>query len=343
MPSPFPNLPAWQRGSVAYQLHASRLLRQNPLGDPSERDLFVYLPPGYERLDAPLPCLMFLSGFAGTGEKFFSRLLMDPSLATVFDQLIADGCPPFIGVFPDCMTRLGGSQYVDSPVVGPYASYLATEMRAFVDGRYRTNGRWGVLGHSSGGFGALHLAMNFPGAVQAVASHAGDMGFDLCYLGDMPRAVAGIQAAGGVSAFLERFWDNPDPGADAFAAFNVIAMSACYATALQPELDPPFPLPFDPVTGEIHFQVYQGWSRLDPIHQIRDPQKAAALAGLSALHLDAGSRDEHGLHLGLRRFVRALSALGVPHHHEEFLGGHRNLSRRYAVSVPKLAAALQTP
>lgn len=341
MPSAFPNLPPDQRGTVVCQHHSSRLLRDNPLGDPSDRDVFVYLPPGYDAEAPPLPCLLFLSGFAGTGEKFFGRLLMDPSISTVFDQLIAAGCPPFIGVFPDCMTSLGGSQYVDSPVIGPYASYLAREIRPFIEGRYRTNRRWGALGHSSGGFGALHLAMNHPGAFEAVASHAGDMGFDLCYLGDLPRAVAGIQAAGGPGPFLERFWDTPDPGGDAFAAFNVLAMSAAYTSEVHPELDPPFPLPFDWRTGEVHFEVYRSWSAFDPLTQVQDKQRRAALSALRLLYLDAGSRDEHGLHLGLRRLVAALRGYGVPHVHEEFLGGHRNLSRRYAVSVPRVVAALR--
>ena len=338
MPGPFLNLPPGQRGAVVLERHVSALLADNPLGDPAERDLYVYLPPGYAESDAPLPALMFLSGFAGTGEKFFSRQLMDPSLASVFDHLIREGCPPFIGVFPDCMTRLGGSQYVDSPVIGAYASHLAREIPVFIEARYRTNQRWGALGHSSGGFGALHLAMNFPGAMHAVASHAGDMGFDLCYLGDIPRAIAGIQAAGGLAAFLARFWENPDPNGDAFAAFNLIAMSAAYAT--EPSADLGSLLPFDPVTGEVHFQVYQRWSAFDPIVQVKAIEKTHALSSLRLLYLDAGSRDEHGLHLGLRRFVSALRAAGLPHQHEEFPGGHRNLTRRYAVSVPRIASAL---
>lgn len=340
MSGPFPNLPLEARGAVVLERHTGASLRDNPLGDPAERDLHVYLPPGYAASEAPLPALMFLSGFAGTGEKFFSRQLMDPSLASVFDRLIAQGCPPFIGVFPDGMTRLGGSQYVDSPMIGAYASYLARDVRAFVAQRYRTSGRWGALGHSSGGFGALHLAMAFPGALQAVASHAGDMGFDLCYLGDVPRAVAGIQAAGGLEAFQARFWENPDPGGDAFAAFNIIAMSAAYAASAAAPLEAL--LPFDPASGEIRFEMLRSWAAFDPIVQVQTIEKARALADLRLLVLDAGSRDEHGLHLGLRRFVAALRAAGVPHAHEEFLGGHRNLTRRYALSVPRIAAALSS-
>ena len=339
MPSPFPNLPPYQRGTTDLQLHASRVLRGNPWGDPTARDLWVYLPPGYAHAEDAYPAVIFLPGFAGTGEKFFNRGLGDPSLPSVFDHLIADGCPPFLGVFPDCMTRLGGSQYVDSPALGAYATYLIDEIRGFVAGRYRTTGAWVAIGHSSGGFGALHLAMNFPDALQAVASHAGDMGFDLCYLADLPKAVAGLQAAGGLEKFLRTFWDEPDPSSTAFAALNVLAMAAAYDP--DPSRAPlPAPLPFDPETGAVDFAAYQRWSAFDPLVQVQDPARAEALRHLRLLYLDAGSRDEYSLHLGARRFVRQLERLAIPHVHAEFSGGHRNLTRRYAVSVPRVVAAL---
>ena len=58
-----------------------------------------------------------------------ARTLTEHSLATRCDRWIADGqCPPFIAVLPDCMTYLGGSQFVDSPAIGSYASHLMTEV-----------------------------------------------------------------------------------------------------------------------------------------------------------------------------------------------------------------------
>ena len=37
------------RGQVIRYHSVSQVLSGNPLGDPAERDLLVYLPPGYER------------------------------------------------------------------------------------------------------------------------------------------------------------------------------------------------------------------------------------------------------------------------------------------------------
>ncbi len=339
MPQPFPNLPPYLRGSVQTQWHASQVLRDNPWSDPAERDLLVYLPPGYEHSDQRYPAVMFLTGFSAAGEMFLARRMMDPSLPSVLDRLIEEGCPPFIGVMPDCMSSVGGTQFMDSPGIGAYGTYVARELRAFVEGRYRCSGAWGAVGHSSGGFGALHLAMRFPGAFQAIASHAGDMGFDHCYLGDLPRAVYGVQAAGGLESFLARFWADPDPNGDAFAAINVIAMSCAYSP--EPGARPiPARLPFDPVSGTIDLGVFQSWSAHDPVHAVSDPAQAAALRALRLLWLDAGTRDEHGLHLGARRLVARLRELDIAHHHEEFKGTHRGLQRRYAVSVPRVVAAL---
>ncbi len=339
MPHPFPNLPPFQRGSVHSQWHASQALRDNPWGDPSERELLLWLPPGYEHEDRRYPCVVFLPGFAGTGEMFLARRMMDPALPSVLDRLVEEGCPPFIGVMPDVMSSVGGSQFMDSLGTGRYGTYVAREIRAFVDGRYRTTGSWGAVGHSSGGFGALHLAMSFPGAFQAIASHAGDMGFDHCYLGDVPRAVYGVQAAGGLESFLQRFWDEPDPNGDAFAAINLIAMSCAYSP--DPTLSPlPARLPVDLVTGEVDFEVLRSWRVHDPVCMVDNPDRAAALRALRLLWLDAGTRDEHGLHLGARRLAARLRALDIPHHHEEFKGTHRGLQRRYAVSVPRVVGAL---
>ena len=164
MPSPFPNLPPEQRGDVRVLDHDSHVLKNNAMGDPTRRDLYVYVPPRYADSEDAYPCIMVLPGYTGTGEKLLARGFTDVSLATRIDRLIADGCPPFIAVMPDCMTRLGGSQYVDSPGLGMYSTYLVDEIRSAVDGDFRTTGKWGVTGHSSGGFGAIHLAMKHPGA-----------------------------------------------------------------------------------------------------------------------------------------------------------------------------------
>jgi S-formylglutathione hydrolase FrmB len=331
VPSPFPQLPPEQRGELTIVRHASTALRDNFWGDPAERDVYVYTPVG---ATDPLPSMLVLPGYAGTGEGMLARGLSSVSFATRLDRLFAEGCPKFRAILPDVMTRLGGSQYVDSPGIGNYATWLARELPAFIDARFPTTRRWGVVGRSSGGFGALHLALTFPGVFAAAGSHAGDLGFDVCYLGDVVGAVRGVQAAGGLDRFLDAFWVKEDPGGNDFSALNFLCMACAYAPDATRR---PFPavLPVDFVTGAFNADKMRAWQAFDPLHRDLAPLRA-----LDALFLDAGNRDEHLLHLGARRLVSRLESEQIPHRYEEFSGGHRGTSYRYDVSLPWLAAAL---
>ena len=40
--------PQWQAGTVVVLEHDSKVLRDNPLGDPASRKVAVWLPPGYD-------------------------------------------------------------------------------------------------------------------------------------------------------------------------------------------------------------------------------------------------------------------------------------------------------
>lgn len=338
MPSPFPNLPPDQRGTVHTLRHTSSALAGNPWDDPTERDVLVYTPPDWTP-DESLPAVMVLIGFSGTGEKLLARSLTGISLATRIDRLVAAGCPRFIAVMPDCMTTLGGSQYVDSPGLGNYATYVADELTAFVDHHFATSGRWGVLGHSSGGFGSLHLAMNKPGRFHAVACHSGDLGFDLCYTGDIPKSVAGVAALGGLEGFVEAFWQREQVPGPAFAALNVLCMACAYSP--DPSARPiPARLPVDFDRGILDWEVLQSWSAFDPLVQVKDPDKAQALDDLDWLFVDCGDRDEYLLQYGARRFSSWLLAHSIEHVYEEFKGGHGGVRYRWDGSLTEMAEVL---
>lgn len=352
MPSPFPNLPPALRGEVRTLFHDSRALQGNPWGDPATREVQVLLPAAHRvDPDRPLPVVLVLAGYAGTGEKLLARGLSDVSLASRVDALLAGRAldlpataappPPFIAVLPDVMSRLGGGQYVDSPALGRYASWLGEELPAWIAGQFATTGRWGVTGRSSGGFGALHLAAAHPGRFQAVACQSGDMGFDLAYLGELSHAVGPLRAAGGPMPFVERFWQERAPTGGAFSALSLLCLAAAY-TPLDHALAGgfPAPLPVDLDTGAVDFALFEAWRRFDPVVRIEDPAVRAAFGALDLLWLDCGDRDEHHLHLGARRFTGRLAALGIAHQYEEYSGGHRGTTWRTDAALDALARAL---
>ena len=348
MAHPFPNFPPDQRGRIeAISLH-SELLKRNPWNDPAVRDLWVYTPRAY--VDDPgrrFPVVLVLPAFTSTGESMLGRSLFEPSLGTRFDRLIADGCPPFVAVLPDCMTSLVGSQFVDSPAIGPYASWLLDEVIPFVDERFRTTRRWAACGKSSGGFGALHLALTRPGAFAAVASHAGDMGFDLSYVGELFSAHAPLRGASDALTYAREWWSMARRGPEDFAAINLLCMSAAYdplpAEAVEAALAAgrfPARLPLDAAAGTVDLEAFAAWQAFDPLARVREPAGQQALAGLDLLWIDAGDRDEYHLQMGARRLAGVLTDAGVPHHHEEFSGTHRGITHRFNVSIPRLVQAL---
>lgn len=329
------------RGRVQVIDFESAVLRGNPLGDPHVRRVPVWLPPSYDREpERRYPVLYVLSGFTGRGRTLLNDNLWSPSLDERLDRLVAAGrCGEMIVVMPDCATRFGGSQYLNSAATGRYEDHLVGELVPWVDAHFRTRGTRdarGVAGKSSGGFGALTLGMKHADTFAAVACHSGDLYFEFCYAVDFPKTLSVLQEAGGPRAFLERFEAAPQKKHDDFTALNVFAMAACYSPDPAAELG--VALPFDLATGAFRDDVWARWLAFDPLLNL--PKCEAALRSLRLLFIDCGKKDEFHLHHGARLFVRALAARGIAHEHEEYDDGHMNVSYRYDASLPKLIAAL---
>ncbi len=198
------------RGCIECVRFESELLRGNPCGDPHERVVPVYLPPSYGRDGSRrFPVAFVLTGFTGRGRMLLNDNAWSPALDDRMDGLIArEGCGEMILVMPDCLTRFGGSQYLNSSATGRYEDHVVRELVPEVDRRFRTlasRETRGVMGKSSGGYGALVLGMRHPDVFGAVACHSGDMCFDYCYRGDVPKFCPKVQEAGGVERWFAGF------------------------------------------------------------------------------------------------------------------------------------------
>ena len=333
---------------LAYQgrveLHAidSKILANNPLGDPHLRQLPIYLPPGHEAPNTQLPCIYLLPGFTGSPNKYLSTHPWKLGIVARFDRAIANGtAQPAILVMPDCFTRIGGSQYVNSSAVGRYEDYIVEEILPFVDATFPVlPGRRGVVGTSSGGFGALHFAMHHSNLFSAAASVSGDCCFEYTFKIEMLSALRGLVAHNFDPAqFLKDFEVTHELSGDGHAILNILAMSACYSP--NPESALGFDLPMDLRTGELLPEVWERWLNFDPLRAAE--HHIAALQSLDLLHLEAGLADQFNLQWGLRRLVDKLTSLSIPHEHEEHAGSHFGLDPRYDALLPKLAETLIKP
>lgn len=325
----------------------SAALRHNPLGDSPIRRVPVYLPPGYQDSTARYPVVYLLTGFTGRGTLLLNDSAFDEPIQERLDRLIMSGqVQPLIVVMPDCFTRYGGSQYLNSSATGGYQDHLIEELVPFIDEHYRTRAEAGyraVAGKSSGGYGALVQAMRHPDVFGALACHSGDMYFDYCYKPDFVKFLnatgrLSLQTPQALAQFLAGFSPKmyPKP-ANFFDVIHIAAMSACYSP--NPESPCGFDLPFDPVTGELRPAIWQRWLAHDPITMLQDEQYVAALRRMKLIYLDCGSRDEYALHYGARIFCQHLAKLEIPYLYEEFEGGHRDTQFRYDASFKAISQA----
>ncbi|MCS7002555.1 MAG: alpha/beta hydrolase-fold protein [Dehalococcoidia bacterium] len=328
------------RGSLAIHQIAHPSLEGNWLGDPVERAIPVYYPPGYPN-DGPYPVVYFLPGYTGTGLSRTNVYPFEPNLIERFDRAVAAGvAPPSLFVCADGFTRYGGSQYINSLVNGAYQDAIADDLTSWIDDRCPTvrgpEGRV-VMGVSSGGYGAILLGMQRPDRFGLVVSYSGDMYFDYCYAPDFPKYARVFERHGGVAPFLEWFRGADPVPNDAVSALMIVAMAACYS----PNLEAPggVDMPFDFVTGELRVDVWRRWKAHDPVELVE--RHADALRSLRLLYFECGLRDEFHLHYGARIFAQRLRAHGVAHQHAEFDGGHSGLNYRLTVTMPIIGDALR--
>jgi len=166
------------RGTIHSLTIASEVLAGNLLGDPTTRAVPVYVPAGHD--GCGLPLLVDIVGFTGGGPSHTNWKNFGENVPERLDRLIGTGAmPPVVVAFPDCFTRLGGNQYINSAALGRWEDFLIDEMLPAVEGRFGCGGtgRRGLFGKSSGGYGAIVHALRRADTWAAAACHSGDMGF----------------------------------------------------------------------------------------------------------------------------------------------------------------------
>lgn len=328
---------------IEYPMLDSRALQGNPLGDPHRRPVAVYLPAGHDDIpDRRYPSIYLLATHGSTGPGLLNWQPWGTTIKDQIDALIAsEKMPPAIVVLPDCWTRFGSSQYINSAGIGRYEDYLVDEVIPLVDRNFRTlpgRDHRGIMGRSSGGFGAITQVMRHPDVFGAFACHSGDLYFEFTCLPGLSKMHQQLERFGGLDAFIRDIPTiRPKSG-----TFWELVMTVCWAAAFgdNPAAPHGFDLPIDPATGALIPAVWERWLAHDPLRRLADPTYTAALRSLKLAFIDCGSYDEYQLQVGARLLHTRLDALDIPHIYQEYPDGHRDTHYRYEVTLPLLSNAL---
>jgi S-formylglutathione hydrolase len=311
-----------QRGRVVVDTMSSGSLA-NLLEAPARARISVYLPPSYA--SAPTrryPVIYLLHGFASADTEWTNaasdRGMGGRDIRGMIDSLVAArAIQEMIVVMPNASNRFGGSFYVNSYTTGNWEDFIAHDLVAYVDSRYRTLARpesRGIAGVSMGGFGALYHGMRHGGATFG-ALYA----MSACCTSPLPVNPAPLfDAAWDTLASLRSF-------AALSRSSGLVRVLAAEAAAFAPDSSKP-PLFFS-VRQQRHNGVVtvnpaaaKEWDSHIPLLMV-SPYRANLLR-MRAVQFDVGAQDEAVPPVDLMRLDTALTRAGIPHTFALFEGTH---------------------
>jgi S-formylglutathione hydrolase FrmB len=293
----------------------------------------VYLPEGYDPGgDRQYPVIYFLHGAIGDDHTSYGTTLIP-----VLDGQIASGAiRPVIVVKPDgggCgpWGIFTGCNWVNSETLGDWEDYVVEDVVAWAEANFEIlpgpDSR-AILGHSMGGFGALHAALANPETFAAVASHSG-----YPYFQDFPvvHQPVVVSEQAGAPPYV---WT---PSVGTFTAGWFMMSAGFSPNPSNPPYDVDFLLDS---AGLIVPSVFDRWLEHDP----------AALAavlppgGEPAIYFDCGTNDEFLLHAFNVSFDAHLTSLGIDHDWRSYTGTHTNrLPLRFQRSLLFFEGVLENP
>ncbi len=295
-----------QPGAVEFD---SKVLADNPLGDRTHRRLAVFAPKDSSSGDV-LPIVIYLPGWGGSSENYLTP--GGGGFPGLIEALAKDGFPLRIAVV-DGRSRYGGSQFLNSAATGRYADYVADEIVALLAKDFPSpkGGRW-IAGHSSGGYGALRLAMDRPDVFSAVVALSPDSDFEVTHKPLVQQPDVQRLTAEEVAAAQSPRGQHRLPGG---LGELVLGLCANYC--------PTSPGHFDWLYDAEHrwrAEVWQRWIDADPLTIVR--KKPDAFQPAQAVYLDGAEFDEFGANIGAKKIYEVLRERKSPVTFYESPGHH---------------------
>jgi enterochelin esterase family protein len=303
----------------------SDALKSNALGDPTERTSPCLVPKSFQ--SKKLPLVLVLAGFTGNGPKYLGPRGFEDNMAEQIDKGASkQKAPKAIYVFVDAFSFWGGSQFINSAGVGNYEDYIVKELFPSLLESYPIDTKKVMLmGVSSGGYGALHLASKYPEKFNHCAALAPDSYFETCYLGDLYKASPYLLGKSYNTLISEHKKGKILARRDGHSILNAIGMTACYSAKSKKKIE----FPIDLSTGLINKTVWKKWKDQDPVNFLVKRHKK--VAKLKEIYLEVGVRDQFHLYFGARQMHQALKDKKIRHHYNEFNGTHFDFAERRPV------------
>ena len=284
----------WGAAAHAAQLEVirfdSHILKDNPLHDPTDRSVAVFLP-SQAAAGVPLPIVYWLPGYGGSSAGFISHSNDWIHLT----QSIADEIKPMALVVVDGRTRWGCSQYLNSSAQGNYEDYICDEIVSVVESRHpaATNGVHRIIaGHSSGGFGALRLGSSRQKLFDAVIALSPDSDFPVSHIPLVKIAAVSNVPPSEVEKMESGALPPPKNGDLIYA----LGLSAAYAPCGFPHHGQ-FEWLYDD-KGQFRDDVWQRWMDNDPLTIVQ--KNPHAFSPRQALYLEGAAQDQYAANIGAR-------------------------------------------
>ncbi len=275
----------------------SQTLHDNPLHDPTKRKLAVFLPSQVTN-NIPLPVVYYLPGYSGSCESFIKAKDAWMSYA----QKVANEVTPVILVVVDGRTHWGGSQYVNSSAQGNYADYIAKEIVAKIEDGFpmASHEHRIVAGHSSGGYGALILGMQFTNIFESIIALSPDSYFEVTHIPFVKAPSVAKMSLAEVHKLMKAGSSLPVPKDDDI----VYALGLCTAYA---PAGPEHPGDFEwlyTAKGAFRPEVWQRWLDHDPYVLVQ--RNAQAFLPSQSIYLEGSAKDEYQANIGARKIYEVI-------------------------------------
>jgi enterochelin esterase-like enzyme len=277
-------------------------LEGNLEGDAVDRDVFVFLPPGYSKDDQQrYPVVYALHGYSIGAEQWSHEIHVPQTIEGAFAQ----GAKEMIVVLPDSKTLHNGSMYSSSVTTGDFENFIAHDLVSYVDAHYRTipdRLSRGLVGHSMGGYGATRIGMKHADVFGALYIMS-----PCCLSPHIPNPE--------VEKALELVKTPEDSAKLGFFARATLASAAAWSP--DPK-NPPLYLDLPTQNGEPQPDVLAKWTANAPLAFI--DQYIGNIRRYQAIGIDVGDQD--GLKADTSKLHAVLDKYGIVSSFEIYSGTH---------------------